>query len=93
MEAGDAPRSDAERLKLVRHSTQGANQHRLSHRHKHGRDAAHCFVVAVVEERSVRPCSGPSCTCTLEVLVCGISIQPILKHEPRSLTCVRVGRF
>ena len=93
MEAGDAPRSDAERLKPVRRSTRGANQHRLSHRHKHGRDAARCFAVAAVEERSVRPCGGPSCTCTLEVLVCGLSIRPVLKHGPRSLTCVRVGGF
>ena len=33
------------------------------------------------------------CTCALVVLVGGLSIRPVLKHGPRSLTCVRVGGF
>ena len=93
MEAGDASRSDAERLKLVRRSTRGANQHRPLHRHKRGWSTACWFAVVAVEERSVRPCGGPLCTCTLAVLVGGLSIRPVLKHGPRSLTCVRVGGF
>jgi hypothetical protein len=55
MEAGDASRSDAERLKLVRRSTRGANQHRPLHRHKRGWSTACWFAVVAVEERSVRP--------------------------------------
>ena len=93
MEAGDASRSDAERLKLVRRSTRGANQHRPLHRHKRGWSTACWFAVVAVEERSVRPWGGPLCTCTLVVLVGGLSIRPVLKHGPRSLTCVRVGGF
>ncbi|CAA2971819.1 Hypothetical predicted protein [Olea europaea subsp. europaea] len=30
-------------------------------------------------------------TCTLPVLACGLPIRPVLKHGPRSLTCVRVN--
>jgi hypothetical protein len=93
MEACDAPRSDAERFKPVRRSTRGANQHRLLRWHKRGRSTAHCFAIAAVEERSVRPWGGPLCTGTLVVLVGGLSIRPVLKHGPRSLTCVRVGGF
>jgi hypothetical protein len=93
MEAGDASRSDAERLKLVRRSTRGANQHRPLHRHKRGWSTACWFAVVAVEERSVRPWGGPLCTCMLVVLVGGLSIRPVLKHGPRSLTCVRVGGF
>lgn len=32
-------------------------------------------------------------TCVLEVLVGRLSIRLVLKHRPRSLTCVRVGGF
>jgi hypothetical protein len=45
MEAGDASRSDAERLKLVRRSTRGANQHRPLHRHKRGWSTACWFAI------------------------------------------------
>jgi hypothetical protein len=93
MEADDASRSDVERLKLVRRSTRGANQHRPLHRHKRGWSTAYWFAVVVVEERSVRPWGGPLCTCMLVVLVGGLSIRPVLKHGPRSLTCVRVDGF
>ncbi|VFR00559.1 unnamed protein product [Cuscuta campestris] len=29
----------------------------------------------------------------LRSLTCGLSIRPVLKHGPRSLTCVRVGEW
>jgi hypothetical protein len=77
MEAGDASRSDAEWLKLVRCSTRGANQHRPLHRHKRGWSTACWFAVVAVEERSVRPWGGPLCTCMLVVLVGGLSIRPV----------------
>ncbi|PSE72036.1 hypothetical protein C7G89_18595, partial [Acinetobacter baumannii] len=34
---------------------------------------------------------GPSGTCALVALASGLSIRPVLKLGPRSLTCVRVG--
>ena len=54
MEAGDAPRSDAERCEPVRHSARGVRQRGPSRRHKHGFWAVECTSVAAVVERSVR---------------------------------------
>ena len=94
MGAGDAPRSDVERAeKLVRRSARACNRCGSLHRHKRGRVPARCFAVAAIEERSMRPMGGPLRTCMLVVLVGGLSIRPVLKHGPRSLTCVRVGGF
>lgn len=52
---------------------------------------SHCTSVATVEERSARLHGGLSGTCALVALASGLSIRPVLKHGPRSLTCVRVG--
>ena len=47
-------------------------------------------VVAVIVAGSARlvVCLG---ICAFLALACGLSIQPVLKHRPRSLTCVRVN--
>jgi hypothetical protein len=38
--------------------------------------------------RAVTACFG---TCVLPAPACGHPIRPVLKHGPRSLTCVRVN--
>ena len=38
--------------------------------------------------RAVSACFG---TCALLASACGLPIRPVLKHGPRSLTCVRVN--
>lgn len=41
----------------------------------------------VAGQRAPLACFG---NCALPVLACGLPIRPVLKHGPRSLTCVRV---
>ncbi|KAF1856148.1 hypothetical protein Lal_00031668 [Lupinus albus] len=41
-----------------------------------------------LEARAVSVCFG---TCVLRASACGLPIRPVLKHGPRSLTCVRVS--
>ena len=77
MEASGAVRSDAERREPVRRSTRGADQRGPARRHKRGRETARRFAVARAGERSVRPRGGPSGTCALAALVCGLSIRPV----------------
>ena len=38
--------------------------------------------------RAVSACFG---ICVLRASACGLPIRPVLKHGPRSLTCVRVN--
>ena len=38
--------------------------------------------------RAVPACLG---ICALQAPACGLPIRPVLKHGPRSLTCVRVN--
>ena len=47
-------------------------------------------VVAAIVEGSARlsACFG---ICALPASACGLPIRPVLKHGPRSLTCVRVN--
>ncbi|KAK9085616.1 hypothetical protein Sjap_026027 [Stephania japonica] len=45
-------------------------------------------VATVVRRCTVRRASG---TCTFSALACRLLVQPILKHRPRSLTCIRVN--
>lgn len=35
----------------------------------------------------------PLCTCVPLVVACGLPIRPVLKHGPRSLTCVQVNGY
>jgi hypothetical protein len=91
MEAGDVPRSDAERCEPVRRSVRGTCQRGLSRRHKRDTCGRTNTSVTAVEERSARLHGGLSGTCALVALASGLSIRPVLKHGPRSLTCVRVG--
>ncbi|XP_027156078.1 uncharacterized protein LOC113756719 [Coffea eugenioides] len=42
----------------------------------------------VAGQRAPSACFG---ICALPVLACGHPIRPVLKHGPRSLTCVRVN--
>ena len=48
-------------------------------------------VVASIVERSARRRGVPSGTCALRASARGPPIRPVLKHGPRSLTCVRVN--
>ena len=47
-------------------------------------------VVAVIMAGSAHPVACLD-ICALLASACELPIQPILKHEPRSLTCVRVN--
>ena len=90
MGAGDAPRSDAERREPVRRSARGVDQRGLPRRTKRSlllglRDAVGTIVAG---QRAPLACFG---NCALPVLACGLPIRPVLKHGPRSLTCVRVN--
>jgi hypothetical protein len=90
MGAGDAPRPYAERLLLVRHSARGVDCCRLRRRPKPG--GLRCLR----QPSSARPVSArrkarPSGRCA--ATACGLPIRPVLKHGPRSLTCVRVDGF
>ena len=90
MGAGDAPRSYAERLMLVRHSARGADCCRLYRRSKFG--GLRCLQqpppMQLVFARH-KVCPLGHCATT----ACGFPIRPVLKHGPRSLTCVRVDGF
>ena len=90
MGVGDAPRSDVERCKPVRRSTRGADQRGLRRRPKPGLLIRSWNAVAPIVADSARllACFG---NCALPVLACGHPIRPVLKHGPRSLTCVRVN--
>lgn len=90
MGAGDAPRSYAERLLLVRLSTRGVDCCRPRRRPKPG------DLRCPRQPSSARPVSArrkarPSGRCA--ATACGLPIRPVLKHGPRSLTCVRVDGF
>ena len=90
MGAGDAPRSYAERLLLVRLSARGVDCCRLCRRPKPG------DLRCPRQPLSARPVSArrkarPSGCCA--ATACGLPIRPVLKHGPRSLTCVRVDGF
>jgi hypothetical protein len=90
MGAGDVPRPYAERLRLVRRSARGADCCRLHRRPKSGGSRCLRFPSSarpVTARRKARP-SG-RCAAT----ACGLPIRPVLKHGPRSLTCVRVDGF
>jgi len=92
MEAAGAPRLNVERLALVRHSTRGAGQRGLPRRDKCG-ESFSAHAVAAAEERSARPLkrawfrpTARSGRWRIELF-----IRPVLKHGPRSLTCMRAG--
>ena len=90
MGAGDAPRSYAERLLLVRRSARGVDCCRPCRRPKPG--GPRCLR----SPSSARPVSArrkarPSGRCA--ATACELPIRPVLKHGPRSLTCVRVDGF
>ena len=55
-----------------------------------GRRQARGYVIVAIVECSARL---PAClgTRALRASACGLPIRPVLKHGPRSLTCVRVN--
>ena len=91
MGAGDAPRSDVERSHAGQTLDSGRGPLRIA-------AAAKARAVDMPVEtsstrswwaaRAVSACIG---TCVLLVTACGLPIRPVLKHGPRSLTCVRVN--
>jgi len=90
MGAGDAPRPYAERFLLVRHSARGVDCCRPRRRPKPG--GLRCLrqpssAQPVTARRMARPTGRCAAT------ACGLPIRPVLKHGPRSLTCVRVDGF
>ena len=90
MGAGDAPRSDVERRMPVRRSARGVDRRGLRWRPKPGPSIRLGDVVIAIVVGSARlaACFG---TCALRASACGLPIRPVLKHGPRSLTCVRVN--
>lgn len=91
MGAGDAPRSDAERCQAGPPIVSGRGPTRIA-----AAAQARAFDTLVemppprlwIAARAVTACFG---TCALPASACGLPIRPVLKHGPRSLTCVRVN--
>lgn len=58
---------------------------------------AHCVrswhIASAVEDAARAIGVPPVGTCALKASASGLPIRPVLKHGPRSLTCVRVGEF
>ena len=91
MGAGDAPRSDVERPKAGPPIGSGRGPTRIE-------AAAQARALDTPVEtpsqrlwttaRAVTACLG---TCALQASASGLPIRPVLKHGPRSLTCVRVN--
>ncbi len=90
MEAAGAPRLDVERLRLVRRSTRGAGQRGPLRRDK-SRDSLPAYAGAVAEERSARLLAWVRPTARSGRWRIELFIRPVLKHGPRSLTCMRAG--
>ena len=90
MEAAGAPRSYAERRELVRRSMRGAGQRGLPRRDKSGL-LSPADAVATAEERSARHLWRATAPARSRRWRSGLSIRPVLKHGPRSLTCMRAG--
>ncbi|XBI44735.1 hypothetical protein VPH35_006794 [Triticum aestivum] len=90
MGAGDAPRPYAERLLLVRRSARGVDCCRPRRRPKPGGPRCPRWPSSArpVPAR-LKACPSGHCAAT----ACGLPIRPVLKHGPRSLTCVRVDGF
>ena len=91
MGAGDAPRSDAERPKAGPQIGSGCGPMRIA-------AAAQARALDTPAEmlslrlwnaaRAVTACLGTS---ALRASASGLPIRPVLKHGPRSLTCVQVN--
>ena len=91
MGAGDAPRSDVERSQAGPPIGSGCGPMRIE-------AAAQAQALEKPAEmpsqrswkaaRAVSACLG---TCALQASASGLPIRPVLKHGPRSLTCVRVN--
>ncbi len=90
MEAAGAPRLDVERLRLVRRSTRGAGQRGPWRRDK-SRNSFSAYAGAVAEERSARLLAWVRPTARLGRWRIELFMRPVLKHGPRSLTCMRAG--
>ena len=90
MGAGEAPRSDVERCRAGPPIDSGRGPAWIG-----GAAKARAFDTPV-ERRLLdrgRQRAPPACfgICALRTLACGLPIRPVLKHGPRSLTCVRVN--
>ena len=91
MGAGDAPRSDVERPQAGPPIGSGCGPTRIV-----AAAQARAFDTPVempsrrlwTAARAVTACLG---TCALRASASGLPIRPVLKHGPRSLTCVRVN--
>lgn len=91
MGAGDAPRSDVERPKAGPPIGSGCGPTRIA-----AAAQAQAFDTPAempsqrlwTAARAVTACFG---TCALRASASGLPIRPVLKHGPRSLTCVRVN--
>ena len=90
MGAGDAPRSDVERRRAGPPIDSGRGPAWIG-------GAAKARALDTLVERRLLDCgrqrAPPACfgICALRTLACGLPIRPVLKHGPRSLTCVRVN--
>lgn len=73
----------------VRRSTRGVDQRGLGAAKARALDTpAERRLLDCGRQRAPLACFG---ICALRTLACGLPIRPVLKHGPRSLTCVRVN--
>ncbi|PKU71002.1 hypothetical protein MA16_Dca003786 [Dendrobium catenatum] len=90
MGAGGASRPEAEWLWLVRCSARGADRCRPTRRQEPGRS----MLEEAPSGRSANTARANKASfwgsCVPVATARGLPIRPVLKHGPRSLTCVRV---
>ena len=93
MGAGDAPRLDVERCRAGLPLDSRCGPLRIESATQARVPSAHVDVVGSIEDDGVRRDGVLPRTRTPWAAARGCPIRPVLKHGPRSLTCVRVDGF
>ncbi|PKU74580.1 hypothetical protein MA16_Dca003783 [Dendrobium catenatum] len=91
MGAGGASRLEEEWLWLVRYSARGADRCRPTRRQEPGRSMLEEAPSGLSANRACSNMARFWGSCVPVATARGLHIRPVLKHGPRSLTCVRVN--
>lgn len=91
MGAGDVPRSNVERCFAGLPIGSGHGPMRVAVADKARASVKPVETSSPLPWLAARAVSACFRTCVLLASACGLPIRPVLKHGPRSLTCVRVN--